>query len=618
MSFCEACNHDYGCPSKLNRHIDSDKHRDRLKELETGIIKVKPTHFCNICDHQCKDSYDFSRHSNTDKHKKKLRETETVIIEENPKHFCEICDHKFVNAYGLSRHLDSPKHQKKLKEIETGMITISGRFCDVCNHEFSSNKHLRRHLDSPKHKNKLQELQTGIVVNNKFCEICNQTFKRPRNLRKHLDSIKHSNKLERLEILNSNIDNDFCIIPMRNKKRDIVGNVIIDRCFYPLIINNAIYMNAEGYACISINGDIYSLHRYIYYNLQGKEPTEEMVIDHKDRNKLNDRLYNLQEITSAENNRNKNKKENATSTFYGVCITGNLWGCNLRHDDINYYFSYHDELWAAYHYDLMVKEFELDYICPLNNVECPHGFIRKIKTEYIKKDGLPEYIYKSGSNFRCRFNGKNTKNKSKAGFNTIEEAVTYRDDMLLLIRAEKEKKQKERDEQALNADIERNPDGIAIVKVINKKGEILREILVDDDIYRYLLHCDHSLSVGKGGYINIWIDGEKKHFHRWILQYDGNLYVDHKDGNILNEQRSNLHLVDCKRNGQNKRAAKNASSKYVGVSFHKKSQKYQAQIAKEYLGSYKTEEEAVIVRNKRAQELNEQGANYNIEYYGQY
>ncbi len=57
---------------------------------------------------------------------------------------------------------------------------------------------------------------------------------------------------------------------------------------------------------------------------------------------------------------------------------GEKWKCQLKYN-IVHSFLYNDELHAAYHHDLLVKEFKLENFSILNNVECPLDFIRKFK-----------------------------------------------------------------------------------------------------------------------------------------------------------------------------------------------------------------------------------------------
>jgi len=78
-------------------------------------------------------------------------------------------------------------------------------------------------------------------------------------------------------------------------------------------------------------------------------------------------------------------------------------------------------------------------------------------------------------------------------------------------------------------------------------------------------------------------------------KYNG-LLIDHIDGNKLNNNLNNLQLVTNRINSSKDR--KNKTSKFTGVSWHKQSNKWLAQVRKndkvEYLGVFEKEEDAAI------------------------
>ena len=69
---------------------------------------------CEICNVVCKDNYDYNRHINTKKHKLKLKCVEKKNITENitPKFKCEFCGQIYKYKNGLIRHLKL-KHESK-------------------------------------------------------------------------------------------------------------------------------------------------------------------------------------------------------------------------------------------------------------------------------------------------------------------------------------------------------------------------------------------------------------------------------------------------------------------------------------------------------------------------
>lgn len=109
------------------------------------------------------------------------------------------------------------------------------------------------------------------------------------------------------------------------------------------------------------------------------------------------------------------------------------------------------------------------------------------------------------------------------------------------------------------------------------------------------------------GYRHIKIDGTVYVEHRMIwLYHHGSLpkIVDHIDCNRSNNRIENLRAASNGQNQQNARKSYRNKSGYKGVSFHKKSNKWIANIGfdgkKLYLGSFDSAEEASKAYNDAA------------------
>lgn len=127
-------------------------------------------------------------------------------------------------------------------------------------------------------------------------------------------------------------------------------------------------------------------------------------------------------------------------------------------------------------------------------------------------------------------------------------------------------------------------------------------ILVDDEDYLRVSQISWSMGCRgiQGG------NGDTHRLGRFLLRYCGPLQVDHIDGNLLNNQKSNLQVINGSLNCYKKTLTKNTSG-YRGVKWDKKSKAWQACITKDqirhYLGLFSNKENAALAYNKKAQQL---------------
>lgn len=112
------------------------------------------------------------------------------------------------------------------------------------------------------------------------------------------------------------------------------------------------------------------------------------------------------------------------------------------------------------------------------------------------------------------------------------------------------------------------------------------------------------LSDGKG-YVRSHTGGRKS-LHRLLMEFP-DLFVDHIDGNPLNNRKDNLRIVTNKKNQENLKKSKTGkSSKYRGVNFNKRAKKWRAfirNVKTYFLGYFNTEIEAAMAYNKKAEEF---------------
>lgn len=112
-------------------------------------------------------------------------------------------------------------------------------------------------------------------------------------------------------------------------------------------------------------------------------------------------------------------------------------------------------------------------------------------------------------------------------------------------------------------------------------------------------HTDYAIRTSRA-------TGEPKStvfMHRLILNPPRDMEVDHRDGDGLNNRRTNLRMCSHVQNSRNQRS-RCGSSEYKGVSWDGNAQKWRASIKQEgrcvYLGSFGTEVSAARAYNEAA------------------
>ena len=97
---------------------------------------------------------------------------------------------------------------------------------------------------------------------------------------------------------------------------------------------------------------------------------------------------------------------------------------------------------------------------------------------------------------------------------------------------------------------------------------------------------------------------KKIYMHREILKVKNFQYVDHINGNGLDNRRENLRICTNSQNGQNRGKNKNNTSGFKGVCFHARTQTWIASIwvnrQRVHLGYFKGSIDAAIAYNEAA------------------
>jgi len=109
------------------------------------------------------------------------------------------------------------------------------------------------------------------------------------------------------------------------------------------------------------------------------------------------------------------------------------------------------------------------------------------------------------------------------------------------------------------------------------------------------------------GYVMSRTSGRAVKLHRLIMNARKGEYVDHIDGDRLNNTLENLRICRKQQNEFNQKIRRDNSTGYKGVSFFKARGKYRAYINKDRkryeLGLFEKKEDAALAYNEKAIEL---------------
>lgn len=129
--------------------------------------------------------------------------------------------------------------------------------------------------------------------------------------------------------------------------------------------------------------------------------------------------------------------------------------------------------------------------------------------------------------------------------------------------------------------------------------------------YKWCVNRQH-----KHWYAVGFVDGEKVRMHRFIMnESNPKIEIDHKDRDTLNNQRGNLRRATKGQNQYNRKGS--GVSKFLGVSFFKRTGKWVAQIQTDkklkHIGYFIEEKDAALAYDEKAKELHGDFANLNFK-----
>lgn len=404
-------------------------------------------------------------------------------------------------------------------------------------------------------------------------------------------------------------EENYVKVPIYNKHGDIVEYTLVDLDDFEKVMKVLLHfkINTDEYKSISAtlsDKKKIQLSHYIY-----KKPKVGYIIDHKNNNGLDNRKINLHEITNSQNSQNKKKTtKNTSSNYIGVSrdTINNKWVSRCSGKALG---RFDNELDAAIMYD-KYSFVKFGKHASNNNVvkydEISNLTLEDIKPSRKKRD-LPDNIYTENNLFYAEIVYKKKRYKSKF-VKKIDDAINFLDTIMIEVNKIKEIEEKEH----LNKIITRDINGNAIINIYKNK-EFVAGVIVDDDKWYELSKYSWFLH---NGYVGAYINKKRISMHRYLMNAEKGIFIDHYNNNSLDNRVKNLRIATAAQNSYNKSQSNHTLHKYKGLSYDKKCKTYKSTIRKDgkeyYLGNYKTEVEAAIAYNLKAIVLFEDFARLNI------
>lgn len=383
-------------------------------------------------------------------------------------------------------------------------------------------------------------------------------------------------------------------IPLRNKYGIIVEYALVDQDDYEKVSKYKWRLSCDKYTQSNIKNIIYKLHRFIFYGITRNNK----IIDHINRDRLDNRKCNLREVTRSQNSQNATRKKRSASQYTGVqkendgkfravCQKKQLGRYDTEIEAAKIYDIYSYQIFGEHALNNRLITYQ-DAINLLND-----NTICKLRDPKFMKDELPENVY--------YFKEKRAYLAKKLYLKKIYKGL-YRKTIV----------------EAYHDIIEINTK-IYKVKLMVEIHHYFREITKDDNGIAYLLIRDTRVFVDEdlwhkfssiNWYINVngYTENAKLGLiHRIVMNAKKDELVDHINNNRNDNRRCNLRIAEYGVNSHNRSKQTGKSSRYIGVSFDKNNKKWSAGIShqnkKYHLGSFENEIDAAEAYNQKAIEL---------------
>lgn len=142
----------------------------------------------------------------------------------------------------------------------------------------------------------------------------------------------------------------------------------------------------------------------------------------------------------------------------------------------------------------------------------------------------------------------------------------------------------------------------AVATFTTRKGSTFTVSIIDAQRV-----ANHGWCLAERGYMLASINNKVVTLHQFLLGFRPNMYIDHIDGNRLNNTRANLRWATPMQSAWNQDISSRNTTGYKGVHWNKRARKWQAHIRCNNkwrtIGFYDSREQAALAYNEEAKRL---------------
>jgi len=404
-----------------------------------------------------------------------------------------------------------------------------------------------------------------------------------------------------------NTKDNLIFIPLFNTYKIIIDYTYSELSNYSTLEKHAFNMHISSSGKKYVKATKTSDAEYMHVIIYGRKAAKGCKIDHINSNGLDNRSSNIRELSNSGNAANRIKADDSTSRYMGVDLLKNgKWRSQISFENKKCNMGmYEKEIDAAKMRDRYAVHFHKEG-ASLNRDENGEFLLSKeeindiiqkgLSKEFLPKEKqkiLPKNLYCRGTSYYYRLDDDNAQYTKT--FSTLEEAEIG----LNLLKEELENKK-----SIAKKEIEKNiklKNGIPIIEAKDKDGIIVGEIMVDEKIWKLLIHCNWNLN--DDGYATGVYNGVKKALHIHVYNI---YYGDVPDGYTVNHinrikhdcRVANIEKATMSEQLQNRDLPKKSCLPYVGVVLEKTT--FRTQYKGKRIGTYKYLEDAAKKYNELA------------------